>query len=267
MLKKKKFAVVLGLVLLVNLVSACSQQVSSNSEDTFVIGLDDTFAPMSFRNEKNEIVGFDVDLAEEVAKRNGKILCIQGKSGEGKTTLLRCLNRLEQLDEGRVLIDGENILEMKENRKIGSKIGLVFQNYNLFPHLTVMENLTIMPNHLKAASKDSILNKAIELLKSLEIEDKKDMYPYQLSGGQKQRVAIARACMLNPSVLCFDEPTSALDNETSSKISSIIKNLANEGMTVIVVTHDLKFGKDIGDSIFKLENGKLLINEITKIVD
>jgi len=124
-----------------------------------------------------------------------------------------------------------------------------------------------MPNHLKAASKDSILNKAIELLKSLEIEDKKDMYPYQLSGGQKQRVAIARACMLNPSVLCFDEPTSALDNETSSKISSIIKNLANEGMTVIVVTHDLKFGKDIGDSIFKLENGKLLINEITKIVD
>jgi len=195
---------------------------------------------------------------------NGKILCIEGKSGEGKTTLLRCLNKLEQVDEGKIFIDGDDILEIKDAKKIGSKIGLVFQNYNLFPHLSVVENLTITPNYLKILSRENVYLKAKELLRSLEIEDKEKMYPYQLSGGQKQRVAIARACMLNPSVLCFDEPTSALDKETSNKISSIIKNLANEGMTIVVVTHDQKFANDIGDSILKLEDGKLMVNKMAK---
>lgn len=195
---------------------------------------------------------------------NGKILCIEGKSGEGKTTLLRCLNKLEQVDEGKIIIDGDDILEIKDAKKIGSKIGLVFQNYNLFPHLSVVENLTITPNYLKILSRENVYLKAKELLRSLEIEDKEKMYPYQLSGGQKQRVAIARACMLNPSVLCFDEPTSALDKETSNKISSIIKNLANEGMTIVVVTHDQKFANDIGDSILKLEDGKLMVNKMAK---
>ncbi|TFZ41687.1 amino acid ABC transporter ATP-binding protein [Soehngenia longivitae] len=187
----------------------------------------------------------------------GSILCVEGKSGEGKTTLLRCLNKLEQVDEGSIFIDGENILQLKDARKIGSKIGLVFQNYNLFPHLTVMENLTITPNYLKIMNKEDVNLKAKKILKSLEIEDKENMYPYQLSGGQKQRVAIARACMLNPAVLCFDEPTSALDEDTSQKISSIIKNLANQGMAIIVVTHDIKFSRDISDLILKLEDGKL----------
>lgn len=187
----------------------------------------------------------------------GSILCVEGKSGEGKTILLRCLNKLEQVDEGSIFIDGENILELKDARKIGSKIGLVFQNYNLFPHLTVMENLTITPNYLKIMNKEDVNLKAKKILKSLEIEDKENMYPYQLSGGQKQRVAIARACMLNPAVLCFDEPTSALDEDTSQKISSIIKNLANQGMAIIVVTHDIKFSRDISDIILKLEDGKL----------
>ncbi len=187
----------------------------------------------------------------------GSILCVEGKSGEGKTTLLRCLNKLEQVDEGNIFIDGENILQLKDAREIGSKIGLVFQNYNLFPHLTVMENLTITPNYLKIMNKEDVNLKAKKILKSLEIEDKENMYPYQLSGGQKQRVAIARACMLNPAVLCFDEPTSALDEDTSQKISSIIKNLANQGMAIIVVTHDIKFSRDISDIILKLEDGKL----------
>jgi polar amino acid transport system ATP-binding protein len=187
----------------------------------------------------------------------GSILCVEGKSGEGKTTLLRCLNKLEQVDEGSIFIDGENILQLKDAKKIGSKIGLVFQNYNLFPHLTVMENLTITPNYLKIMNKEDVNLKAKKILKSLEIEDKENMYPYQLSGGQKQRVAIARACMLNPAVLCFDEPTSALDEDTSQKISSIIKNLANQGMAIIVVTHDIKFSRDISDIILKLEDGKL----------
>lgn len=187
----------------------------------------------------------------------GSILCVEGKSGEGKTTLLRCLNKLEQVDEGSIFIDGENILQLKDAKKIGSKIGLVFQNYNLFPHLTVMENLTITPNYLKIMEKEDVNLKAKKILKSLEIEDKENMHPYQLSGGQKQRVAIARACMLNPAVLCFDEPTSALDEDTSQKISSIIKNLANQGMAIIVVTHDIKFSRDISDIILKLEDGKL----------
>ena len=187
----------------------------------------------------------------------GSILCVEGKSGEGKTTLLRCLNKLEQVDEGSIFIDGENILELKDAKKIGSKIGLVFQNYNLFPHLTVMENLTITPNYLKIINKEDVNLKAKKILRSLEIEDKENMHPYQLSGGQKQRVAIARACMLNPAVLCFDEPTSALDEDTSQKISSIIKNLANQGMAIIVVTHDIKFSRDISDIILKLEDGKL----------
>ena len=188
---------------------------------------------------------------------DGNILCVEGKSGEGKTTLLRCLNKLEQVDEGSIFIDGENILELKDAKKIGSKIGLVFQNYNLFPHLTVMENLTITPNYLKIINKEDVNLKAKKILRSLEIEDKENMHPYQLSGGQKQRVAIARACMLNPAVLCFDEPTSALDEDTSQKISSIIKNLANQGMAIIVVTHDIKFSRDISDIILKLEDGKL----------
>lgn len=197
----------------------------------------------------------DVKVFEDVFFRveAKEILCIKGKSGEGKTTLLRCMNNLETIDSGSILINGLDISKEKDNSRVGQEIGLVFQGYNLFPHLSVMENLRIAPDYLKKMSNEEIGERAGELIDILEINGKEDMYPYQLSGGQKQRVAIARACMLNPSVLCFDEPTSALDYETTKQISIIIRRLAAQGMSIIIVTHDDKFVEEIADRIIVLK--------------
>ncbi|HCO19456.1 amino acid ABC transporter ATP-binding protein [Gudongella oleilytica] len=206
----------------------------------------------------------DVKVFENISFKvePGEIVCIKGKSGEGKTTLLRCLNHLETVDEGRIIIDGLDLTNVKDSRLVGQKIGLVFQSYNLFPHLSVMENLALAPKYLKTGTDEEIINRGRELLKTLEILDKEDVYPYQLSGGQKQRVAIARACMLNPSVLCFDEPTSALDAETTKQISSVIRKLAATGMSILIVTHDEQFVDEIAERIIKMSNGK--IEEIKK---
>lgn len=187
----------------------------------------------------------------------GEIVCIKGKSGEGKTTLLRCLNNLETVDDGRIVIDGLDLTNIKDSRQVGQKIGLVFQSYNLFPHLSVMENLSLAPKYLKTGSDEEILKRGRELLETLEIADKENVYPYQLSGGQKQRVAIARACMLNPSVLCFDEPTSALDAETTKQISTVIRKLAGTGMSILIVTHDEQFVEEIAERIIKMTGGKI----------
>ena len=187
----------------------------------------------------------------------GEIVCIKGKSGEGKTTLLRCLNNLETVDDGRIVIDGLDLTNVKDSRQVGQKIGLVFQSYNLFPHLSVMENLSLAPKYLKTGSDEEILKRGRELLETLEIADKESVYPYQLSGGQKQRVAIARACMLNPSVLCFDEPTSALDAETTKQISTVIRKLAGTGMSILIVTHDEQFVEEIAERIIKMTGGKI----------
>lgn len=187
----------------------------------------------------------------------GEIVCIKGKSGEGKTTLLRCLNNLETVDDGRIVIDGLDLTNVKDSRQVGQKIGLVFQSYNLFPHLSVMENLSLAPKYLKTGSDEEILKRGRELLETLEIADKENVYPYQLSGGQKQRVAIARACMLNPSVLCFDEPTSALDAETTKQISTVIRKLAETGMSILIVTHDEQFVEEIAERIIKMTGGKI----------
>lgn len=187
----------------------------------------------------------------------GEIVCIKGKSGEGKTTLLRCLNNLETVDDGRIVIDGLDLTNVKDSRQVGQKIGLVFQSYNLFPHLSVIENLSLAPKYLKTGSDEEILKRGRELLETLEIADKESVYPYQLSGGQKQRVAIARACMLNPSVLCFDEPTSALDAETTKQISTVIRKLAGTGMSILIVTHDEQFVEEIAERIIKMTGGKI----------
>src|SRR5690554_5471498 len=192
----------------------------------------------------------------------GEIVCIKGKSGEGKTTLLRCLNNLEQIDGGKIIIDGVDISKEKDYRIIGQMIGMVFQSFNLFPHLSVMENLLIAPKYLKKDNDEKIRTRAMELIKTLEIEGKENMYPYQLSGGQKQRVAIARACMLNPTVLCFDEPTSALDNETTKQIGKVIRRLANEGMAIIIVTHDEAFVDEIGERVLTMKNRNLNEEEV-----
>lgn len=207
------------------------------------------------------------DISFSVNK--GEIVCIRGKSGEGKTTLLRCINNLETPDKGSIKINNNylcsetngkmTLAQKSELQSIRQEIGLVFQNFNLFPHLTVMENLLEAPLFLKKMPLEKIKVKAKELLKQLELEGKENNYPFQLSGGQKQRVAIARACMLNPSILCFDEPTSALDESTRNQISKIIKTLSKQGIAIIIVTHDNAFVDEIAEKIITLLEGNILI--------
>ena len=198
----------------------------------------------------------------------GEIVCIKGKSGEGKTTLLRCINNLETPDKGSININGRYLFKEENNEMIGASkkelqtivqdIGMVFQSFNLFPHMNVLENLMEAPLFLKK-SKDASKKRALELLRSLELEGKEDSYPYQLSGGQKQRVAIARACMLEPKVLCFDEPTSALDSSTRNQITKIIRNLASQGIAIIIVTHDNAFTDEIAEKTITLSGGNINI--------
>lgn len=198
----------------------------------------------------------------------GEIVCIKGKSGEGKTTLLRCINNLETPDKGSININGRYLYKEENNQMIGASkkelkiivqdIGMVFQSFNLFPHMNVLENLMEAPLFLKK-SKDASKKRALELLRSLELEGKEDSYPYQLSGGQKQRVAIARACMLEPKVLCFDEPTSALDSSTRNQITKIIRNLASQGIAIIIVTHDNAFTDEIAEKTITLSGGNINI--------
>lgn len=199
----------------------------------------------------------------------GEIVCIRGKSGEGKTTLLRCLTGLEDADKGSIKINDMYLCKEENNYikyaqksellSIRQEIGLVFQSFNLFPHMNVMENLTEAPTFLKKDSAGAIKKRAHALLKRLELEGKEDSYPFQLSGGQKQRVAIARACMLNPSVLCFDEPTSALDEQTRAQISKIIRDLASQGIAIIIVTHDNAFVDEIARRIITMKDGAITI--------
>lgn len=205
------------------------------------------------------------DISFSVSR--GEIVCIRGKSGEGKTTLLRCITGLETADRGSIKIndlylckeDKGHIKYAQKNdlQKIRQEIGLVFQSFNLYPHMNVMENLMEAPLFLKKYSRENIEKKARELLKRLELEGKEKSYPYQLSGGQKQRVAIARACMLNPSILCFDEPTSALDEQTTGQISKIIRDLASQGIAIIIVTHDNAFVDEIGQRIITMKDGSI----------
>lgn len=185
----------------------------------------------------------------------GEIVSIQGKSGEGKTTFLRCLNGLETVDEGMIRIDGEEINLSDGEMSREKTLGMVFQNYNLFPHLTVWENITIAPR-FHNLDEEQIKRRGEQLVKDLELEPHVDKYPSQLSGGQMQRVAIARACMLNPKILCFDEPTSALDEETREHIEHIIEKLADDGMTILIVTHDGTFAENISNRILHIEDGR-----------
>lgn len=207
------------------------------------------------------------DISFSVDK--GEIVCIKGKSGEGKTTLLRCINNLETPDKGSININGRYLFKEENNHMVAASkkelqtivqdIGLVFQSFNLFPHMNVMENLLEAPLFLKKSREDS-KKRALELLKMLELEGKENSYPYQLSGGQKQRVAIARACMLEPKVLCFDEPTSALDESTRNQITKIIRNLASQGIAIIIVTHDNAFADEIAEKTITLSGGNIKID-------
>ncbi len=193
----------------------------------------------------------------------GEVLSIIGSSGSGKTTLLRCINFLEFAENGSITVNGEVIYDGVKDRKIKEKelrekrlhFGLVFQDFNLFPQYSVTQNITLAPSLLKIGSKEELEKQALEIIARVGLSDKADFYPCQLSGGQKQRVAIARALMLNPDILCFDEPTSALDPELTGEVLKVIKSLKDEGSTMIVVTHEMDFAKNVSDKIIFMADG------------
>lgn len=191
-----------------------------------------------------------IDLSFKLEK--GEIGVLFGKSGAGKTTVLRCLNGLEVFDSGEIIIDNEVINKSKDISKIRHNIGMVFQNFNLFPHMSVLENIIEAPINVLKIPINEAIAKAKELLELVGMSDKINSYPHELSGGQKQRVAIARACSLTPNVLCFDEPTSALDAESIGRVSKIIKDLKSKGMTVLIITHDKNFADEMCDKIINI---------------
>lgn len=204
----------------------------------------------------------DAEVLKDISfdVKDGEIAVVVGKSGAGKTTLMRCINGLEEFDSGELILNGEAIKNNNDMKKVRGKIGMVFQNFNLFPHMTVIENIIESPVNVFGENKEEALKKANELLKMVDLADKGDNYPFQLSGGQQQRVAIARACALKPDVICFDEPTSALDPESIQNVIDVIKKLKENGMAIIIVTHDIRFCDVIADKIIRLESG--IIKEV-----
>ncbi|WP_148358405.1 amino acid ABC transporter ATP-binding protein [Peribacillus simplex] len=187
------------------------------------------------------------------------VVCLIGPSGSGKSTLLRCLNYLEKKDSGQILIEGTEVNPGTHDiNKIREKVGMVFQHFYLFPHMTVLENVIEAPTHVKKVPKDQAIEEANALLAKVGLSDKADVYPSKLSGGQKQRVAIARALAMKPDILLFDEPTSALDPELVGEVLATMKELALEGMTMVVVTHEMSFAREVGDWIVFMHNGRVV---------
>ena len=191
--------------------------------------------------------------------KKGEVVVVIGPSGSGKSTFLRCLNLLEEPTSGEIVFEGNSITDKKVDiNKIREKMGMVFQQFNLFPHKTVLENLTIAPIKVKGISKAEAEKKAFELLERVGLTDKAKAYPSSLSGGQKQRIAIARALAMEPDVMLFDEPTSALDPEMVGEVLSVMKDLAKDGMTMVVVTHEMGFAREVGDRILFMDNGNIM---------
>ena len=197
------------------------------------------------------------DISIEI--REGEVVCMIGPSGSGKSTFLRCLNRLEKITSGHVVVDGHPISDPNTNiNKVRENIGMVFQHFNLFPHLTVKENITLAPTELKLMGKEEAGRKALELLARVGLADKAEAYPGQLSGGQKQRVAIARSLAMNPDIMLFDEPTSALDPEMVGEVLEVMKQLAADGMTMVVVTHEMGFAREVADRVVFMDDGYIV---------
>lgn len=227
---------------------------------------------MSMLDVKNLSKSFgDLEVLKDITfnVEKGEVVAVIGPSGSGKSTLLRCINQLERADGGVINVCGTDMLikdqkgrtvyaDAKTLRKIRLKTGLVFQNFNLFPHMTVLRNITEAPVHVLKEDKTEAREKAMQLLKKMGLESKDKSYPCELSGGQQQRVSIARALALNPEILFFDEPTSALDPELTGEILKVIKGLAKDGMTMVIVTHEMAFARDVADKVIFMENGSIV---------
>ena len=197
--------------------------------------------------------GISMDVAE------GEVLVIAGPSGSGKSTFIRCINRLEQHQDGQIFVDGIELTnDLKNIEAIRSEVGMVFQSFNLFPHLTVLQNITLAPIWVRKKSKTEAEEKAMELLERVGIPEQADKFPGQLSGGQQQRVAIAIALAMEPKIMLFDEPTSALDPEMIKEVLDVMKELAKSGMTMIVVTHEMGFAKEVADRVMLFDDGQLV---------
>lgn len=197
--------------------------------------------------------GMSIDIAE------GEVVVLLGPSGSGKSTFLRCLNQLEAATAGTIIIDGNDVTDKHiDINAVRENIGMVFQHFNLFPHKTVLQNIMLAPVELKKMTKEEAKDKGMQLLKRVGMEQKADAYPSQLSGGQKQRVAIARALAMNPDIMLFDEPTSALDPEMVGEVLSVMQELAAEGMTMVVVTHEIGFAREVADRIVFMDGGYIV---------
>ncbi len=206
--------------------------------------------------KNGEIKALD-DVSLEIKK--GEVVVIIGPSGSGKSTMLRTLNLLEIPTEGKITYDGEDITDSKTNiNSYRMKVGMVFQHFNLFPHMSVLKNMTIAPTKLLKKDKEEANNTAMELLKRVNLENRAEAYPSQLSGGQKQRVAIARALCMEPEVMLFDEPTSALDPEMVGEVLNVMKDLARQGMTMVVVTHEMGFAREVASRVIFMDEGKII---------
>ena len=197
------------------------------------------------------------NISTEIKK--GEIISIIGPSGSGKSTFLRCINKLEEPSSGHIYIDGMDLMDKNTDiNKVRERVGMVFQHFNLFPNMTVLDNLTLSPIMVKKESKEEAEKYALSLLEKVGLSDKANSYPNQLSGGQKQRIAIARALAMKPEVILFDEPTSALDPEMIKEVLDVMRNLAKEGMTMLIVTHEMGFARNVGNRILFMDNGEII---------
>ena len=197
------------------------------------------------------------DISVDV--QEGEVVVLLGPSGSGKSTLLRCLNQLETATSGKIIIDGHDVTDKHTDiNKVRENIGMVFQHFNLFNHLTVLDNMTLAPVHLKLMNKEEARTEALRLLERVGLADKADAFPSQLSGGQKQRVPIARALEMKPDIMLFDEPTSALDPEMVGEVLAVMKELARDGMTMVVVTHEIGFAREVADRVIFMEGGYIV---------
>ncbi len=220
---------------------------------------DNSTTKISVKNLKKDFGSLEVlkDISLEVTE--GEVVVLIGPSGSGKSTLLRCLNQLEKVTSGQILVDGCDVTDRHTDiNKVRENIGMVFQHFNLFNHLNVLKNMTLAPVHLKTLSKEEAKEKAMQLLARVGLADKAEAFPSQLSGGQKQRVAIARALEMNPDIMLFDEPTSALDPEMVGEVLAVMKELAREGMTMVVVTHEIGFAREVASRVIFMEGGYIV---------
>ena len=228
-----------------------AQENQAQSEQDIIISTRELCK--SFVKDKPILQGIDCDIYR------GEQVVVVGPSGGGKSTFLRCLNMLEIPSSGKIFVNGEEITAKGVNLdKVRARMGMVFQHFNLFPHFTVLKNITFAPVQLKLQTPEEAEKKAMELLRRVGLEDKANVYPSTLSGGQKQRVAIVRALAMDPEVILFDEPTSALDPEMVGEVLDLMKALASEGMTMVVVTHEMGFAREVADRVFFMDSGKIV---------